>query len=184
MKLKSWLWPLAVCLTLILAFQAKGSAAVVKVGQGVGNLKFNPPLSAADQQYLGLGKSGEFTLGDLKAPYVLLEILRTSCPYCMAQAPVMNELYQLVQASSLRSKLKFIGVCESNYQSAAKKFKADYNVPFPLIPDPYWEIGNALRIQGTPTMVVLDKSGKVVFVHEGTFDSAGKIFQRLRSLLR
>ena len=35
--------------------------------------------------------------GWIKSPYVLVEQFKTSCPHCMAQAPVLNNLYNLVQ---------------------------------------------------------------------------------------
>ena len=40
--------------------------------------KFSGTLSEADQKYLGLEKPGAFTLQDIKAPYVLIEITRTT----------------------------------------------------------------------------------------------------------
>ena len=42
------------------------------------NLKFSGTISEADQKYLGLEKPGAFTLQDIKAPYVLIEITRTT----------------------------------------------------------------------------------------------------------
>jgi hypothetical protein len=43
-----------------------------------GNLKFAGTMSEADRKYLGLEKAGPFSLHDIKAPYVLIEITRTT----------------------------------------------------------------------------------------------------------
>ncbi|MEW6657272.1 MAG: hypothetical protein AB1424_01300 [Thermodesulfobacteriota bacterium] len=63
------------CLALIFLFCAASLAAEAEpaVGQSVGNPKFHKPLSDEDAKYLGLDKPGEFTLKDIKAPYVLVE---------------------------------------------------------------------------------------------------------------
>jgi hypothetical protein len=63
------------CLALIFLFCAASLAAEAepKEGQTVGNAKFHKPLSNEDAKYLGLDKMSEFTLQDIKAPYVLVE---------------------------------------------------------------------------------------------------------------
>ena len=68
------------CLALIFLFCAASLAAEAepKIGQTVGNVKFSKPLSDEDGKYLGLGKAAEFTLQDIKAPYVLVEQMNTT----------------------------------------------------------------------------------------------------------
>jgi hypothetical protein len=80
------------------------------VGQSVGIAKFKAPITEDGAKYLGLAKAGPFTLTDVKAPYLLVEQFNTSCPHCMAQAPVMNALFAKVEADpQLKGKLKFVG---------------------------------------------------------------------------
>ena len=68
------------CLALILLLSAVSVAAEAepKVGQVVGSVKFPQPMSAEDATYLGLDKAAEFTLQDIKAPYVLVEQMNTA----------------------------------------------------------------------------------------------------------
>lgn len=68
------------CLALIFFLCAASLATEVepKVGQTVGSAKFSKPLSDEDAKYLGLGKPGEFSLQDIKAPYVLVEQMNTA----------------------------------------------------------------------------------------------------------
>ena len=68
------------CLTLIFLFCAASLAAEAEpqVGQTVGNVKLSKPMSDEDAKYLGLGKPAEFTLQDIKAPYVVVEQMNTT----------------------------------------------------------------------------------------------------------
>ena len=103
----------------------------------------------------------------------------------MQQAPVVNRLYKLVVNSDLKDKVKFIGVGESDNASTLRSFKAAYKVPFPLVPDPDWDIGvDVFHIQGTPTTLVVDKRGTVVFREDGLFTDAGRVFRELKARLR
>jgi hypothetical protein len=101
------------------------------------------------------------------------------------QAPVVNRLYNLVTKSDLKDKVKFIAVGESDNESSLRRFKASYKVPFPMVPDPDWAIGvDLFNIDGTPTTVVVDKSGKVLLREIGTFDSADQVFKKLKAKLK
>jgi peroxiredoxin len=103
----------------------------------------------------------------------------------MQQAPVVNRLYSLVVNSALKDKVKFIGVGESDSAASLRSFKAAYQVPFPLVPDPDWDIGvDVFNIEGTPTTVVVDKRGTVLFWKEGLFTDAGRVFRELKDRLR
>jgi len=170
------------CLTILLAFSAASSGGPVNTT--IANLKFVGTISEADRSYLGLEKPGAFTLQDIKAPYVLLEIMRTTCPHCVAQVPAMNQLYNLVANSDLKDRVKFIAVGESNDESALRHFKVSHKIPFALVPDPDWEIGSAFNISGTPTTVLLDKGGKVLLVEDGAFDRADQVFKTIKTQLK
>ena len=103
----------------------------------------------------------------------------------MEQAPVVNRLYNLVANSDLKDKVKFIAVGESDNESSLKRFKAAYKVPFPMVPDPDWAIGvDLFHISGTPTTVLVDKSGKVLLVEDGVFDSAGAVFKKIKAKIK
>ncbi|MGD0827660.1 MAG: TlpA disulfide reductase family protein [Desulfobaccales bacterium] len=169
---------------LTLALCSALMAAPLRVGFLAGNLKFAKTMNPADQAYLGLKNPGEFSLKDIQADYVLVEVLNADCPHCMEQAAALNRLYHLVEGSELKDRIKFIGVV-SNSDSRTAGWKSAYKVPFPLVPDPEWVIGNdILKITGTPTTVVLDKQGKVIIFHDGVFTDANKAFKGLRSKIK
>jgi peroxiredoxin len=182
MHRKPALLALAGCLTIWLALASWSMAGPPR--GSLAHLKFAGTIEEADQKYLGLEKPGAFTLQDIKAPYVLIEIMRTTCPHCVEQIPAVNRLYQLVANSSLKDKVKIIAVGESNQASALKQFKAAYKIPYPLLPDPDWKIGTAFNIGGTPTTVVVDKSGRVLLTEDGVFDNAEAMLKKLKASVK
>ena len=103
----------------------------------------------------------------------------------MDQAPVVNRLYNLVAKSDLKDKVKFIAVGEGDNASSLRLFKTAYKVPFPLVPDTDWDIGvDILHITGTPTTVLVDKSGKVLLTEDGAFTNADAMFKKLKSRVK
>ncbi len=170
-------------LGLALVLAAGLAAASLQVGAQFGNLKFSRTLCPADQQYLGLKTSGPFTLSDLQADYVLLEVLNVNCPHCIEQAAAMNRLYRLVEGSNLKGRMKFIGVV-SNSEGATNRWRRAYKVPFALVADPEWQIAGILGVTGTPTTVVVNKKGKVLILHDGVFGDANKAFGELKARLK
>jgi hypothetical protein len=97
----------------------------------------------------------------------------------------VNRLFNLVSKSDLKEKVKFIAVGESDHAPDLKRFKAAYKVPFPMVPDPDWAIGvDLFHISGTPTTVVVNKSGKVLLLEDGAFDNAGQVFKKLKARLK
>ena len=170
------------CLAIILAVAAPRSAA--PAAKNLAHLTFAGVISEADRHYLGLEKSAPFSLQDIKAPYILLEIMRTGCPHCVDQTPAMNQLHKLVANSHLKDKVKIIAVGEGDQAGALARFKAAHKVSFAMVPDPGWEIGTAFKIQGTPTTVVLDKHGNVLLTEVGVFNSAAGMFNRLKGKVK
>jgi len=76
MRHRTFVLALAGCLTILLGFSSGSLAA--SGNAKIANLKFSGPVSEADQKYLGLKNPGNFNLQDIQAPYVLIEITRTS----------------------------------------------------------------------------------------------------------
>jgi peroxiredoxin len=174
---------------LIFVFGTVSLAAAVeaepKVGQMVPDVKFSGTITPEGSTYLGLAKQGPFSLKDVKAPYVLVEQFNTNCPHCIHQAPVMNQLFEKVQADSqLKNKLKFIGAGQGNEEAQMKMWQAFYKVPFPLVPDPNNGFGKALNFTPYPVTVIMDKTGKIVFVHIGSFESADEVLAKIKAVVK
>ncbi len=187
MTRKSTLLALGCCLALIFCCYTAASGADVepKVGQQLGPVKFASPLTEEDAKYLGLAKMEEFTLKDVKSPYVLVEQFSTSCPHCMAQAPVMNNLYNTVnQDAKLKDKIKFMAVGQGDGVEKLKMWKAFHKVPFPLIQDPKSALGDALNFHPYPVTFIVDKTGKILFVHIGAFESVDEVLKDIKAVVK
>ena len=76
MRQKTAIFTLMVCLTLLVGCNSWAWAASGKAE--IANLRFSGAISQADREYLGLKKPGNFSLQDIQAPYVLIEILRST----------------------------------------------------------------------------------------------------------
>jgi thiol-disulfide isomerase/thioredoxin len=177
----------ACCLALLLFSAAVSLAEDVepKVGQSVGNFKFPAPATDEEAKYLGLAKAEAFTLKDIKAPYVLVEQFNTTCPHCLHQAPIMNQLYNLVEKdAALKGKIKFIGLAQGNDANAAKMWKAFQKIPFPQIADPKSAWGDAVNFHPYPVSYLVDKSGKILWVHIGTFESADEALKDIKKVAK
>jgi thiol-disulfide isomerase/thioredoxin len=167
------------------AVSLAGAEAEPKVGQMVPNVQFEPTITAEGSAYLGLAKQGPFSLKDIKSPYVLVEQFNTLCPHCMAQAPVMDKLFEMVQQDpQLKNKLKFLGAAQGNSVTQVKMWKAYNKVPFPLVSDPNSYFGKALNFTPYPVTVLMNKARKILLVQVGTFDDAGKVFQKIKAIVK
>ena len=178
---------LACCLALVFSLSAAALTAKPepKVGQSVGNLTFPPPLSDKDAKYLGLVGRNAFSLQNIKSPYVLVEQFTTSCPHCMAQAPVLNKLYSMVQQDAvLKSELKFLAMGQNNNIDEVKMWQVFHKVPFPVLPDTVGTFGKALKFSAYPVTVVLDRSGKILFVHIGAFENANEVLKGIKAIVK
>jgi len=103
----------------------------------------------------------------------------------MAQAPVLNKLYNLAnQDPALKDKLKFMGVGKDNDETAMKMWKGFHKVPFPMIADPGGMFARTLNFPNYPVTMVLDKSGKIVWVHVGAFDNAEEALKGIKAVIK
>lgn len=187
MKRMHLLFLLAACFCLIFTANAALLAAEAepKVGLNAGNIPFSAPLTPEDAKYLGLEKPAAFTLKDVKASYVLVESFNTSCPHCIMQAPILNRLFEMVSKdAALKDKVRFISAGQGNDETAAKMWKAFHKVPFPVLPDADRKLSKAINFSPYPVSLLVDKSGKVLWAHIGTFENADEAFKGIKAVVK
>jgi len=110
----------------------------------------------------------QINLSELHGKVVFLNFWATWCPPCIAEMPAINQLHQKLAADK---RIVFITVdVDGNLAKSAKFMKKHqldlplYQATSPISPD---LLGNAI-----PTTIIFDKSGQVVFHHEGGADYA------------
>ena len=97
----------------------------------------------------------------------------------------MNQLFALVEKDAgLKSKVQFLGLGQGNEANAVKMWKGFNKIPFPQIPDTKSVFGDALKFHPYPVSVLLDKSGKILWVHIGTFESADEALKGIKAVAK
>lgn len=98
---------------------------------------------------------------------------------------MLNKLYNLAnQDPTLKDKLKFLAVGKDDNDIKMKMWKAFHKVPFPLIADPNGIFAKALNFANYPVTMVLDKSGKIVWVHVGAFDNDEEALKGIKAVIK
>ena len=125
-----------------------------------------PPLNAA----AWLNTARPLTLSELRGKVVVIHAFQMLCPGCVThgipQASAIYELYRQehVQVIGLHTVFEHHEVMT---QAALAAFIHEYRIPFPVAIDRPSATGSvphtmeAYQMQGTPTLIVLDKQGRV-----------------------
>lgn len=140
------------------------------------------PKNPEEKSYLGISGGGNFKIPQIKANLVLIEIFSMYCPYCQADAPKINELYQLIDNTmELKNKIKMVGIGAGNTPFEVEVYKKTYKVPFPLFPDKDFVVHKAYGEPRTPYFIVVkindDRSYQIVHTQLGEFPGAEKFLE-------
>lgn len=144
----------------------------------ISGLKWPVPTNVSERDYLGLTAKEGFTLPDIQGEVVLVELFSMYCPICQAEAPLVNELFDLIESGSdAKGKVKLIGIGAGNTPFEVDVFKKKYGVKFPMVADDSMAVRKALSEEiRTPTFLVLrvgaDKKISVTGVHVGQIKDA------------
>ncbi|MEN6441453.1 MAG: TlpA disulfide reductase family protein [Syntrophobacter sp.] len=139
------------------------------------------PDSQQTSKYLGLKKIEPYTVSQIEAKLIFIEILSALCPHCHANAPVVNRLYKVIQQdTALARDVKIIGICAGDDKEQIDAFRKNFKVAFPLIPDQDLAITHAVGATQTPTMILVSSSGKVLMSHIGIIQDFDGLLRDLR----
>jgi hypothetical protein len=178
-------------LILILAVPLGAATKIVSPGDFFPPHSFRADISSADAAYLGVaevvGRSGEFQVEDIWGEILVLELFNRFCFGCQQGAPLLNRVYEMVASDpSLSTRVRFIGVGVGNNMKTVNDFRREFDVLFPLVPDPQFEILNSLgNPGGTPyTMVLRRTTGGLMLMaaHFGVLDSAEEFVDEIREI--
>ncbi|MBV8602785.1 MAG: TlpA family protein disulfide reductase [Candidatus Eremiobacteraeota bacterium] len=105
---------------------------------------------------------------------VFLEVFATWCPHCQRETTTIDGLYK-----RYGDKVGFVGVSGSQYaidQSSPESqmdvigFQQQFHVTYPIAYDGELDVANKYLQGGFPTIVVVDKSGKIAYINSGEID--------------
>ena len=136
-------------------------AAAERTAEQLPEFELPVPSEENHRTYLGLeSNSGTFSVADIEADIVLIELFSMYCPFCQEEAPLINELYELMNdLPESGPSVKIIGIGASNSEFEVNHFRTTYNVDFPMFPDQDMAIYKALSGAGTPGFIGVRLSG-------------------------
>jgi len=152
-------------------------------------LIFNINLSKEDRIYLGLPPKKNYRLEDINGSLLLIEFLNTYCINCEKQAPILNEVFNIIEGDpKLKKEIKIIGIAAGNNLEEVKDFKSRYKIPYPILPDPNFNAHQAFGSPCTPFMIWVRKNrdgkGIVVSTHLGVIESSQKLIDETKAVLQ
>lgn len=161
---------------------------LISVGKKFPGTTLKTPENREDREYLGLDADSAFSISDIDADLVLVEILNVHCVHCQDQAPIYNRLFEKISAeASLSKQIKMIGVGAGNNESEIRTFRKEYNISFPIIPDRRLELHRAIGSPGTPfsVLVRVEKDPAVAMTaltYSGVKHEAEDVFEDMQAL--
>jgi cytochrome c biogenesis protein CcmG/thiol:disulfide interchange protein DsbE len=109
----------------------------------------------------GGGASGKpVRLSELAGKAVILDFWASWCAPCREQAPIVDRVAQSFAGRGLIA----LGIVTDDDPGAARRFLAEHPVRYPSVFDEQREAARAFGVQGLPTIVALDRAGRVVAV--------------------
>ena len=172
-------------IVLLLSLTALPVLGYVEAGNKLGNLEFAAPLTSEDATYLGVPADKPFTLSQVANPYLLVEVFATGCSHCYAHAPQMNELYNKINNDpQTKGKLKVLGLASGDSKENCLAWKKQCKVPFALVPDPDSKTVEKINVMGTPTTVLLNKNGDVLYAKAGAFPDVDGFLKELIAAMK
>ena len=133
------------------------------------------PLAALHEQSSQLLEGGvpafERRLGELEGTPVVINKWASWCNPCRAEFPAFQQL-----ATERGRQIAFLGVNSGDSTQPARKFLAEYPVPFPSYKDPDEHIARKIKAPANyPVTVFVDARGKTAFIHQGGYTSVDQL---------
>ncbi len=172
---------------LLFNFSALAASEPPAEGSVLPPMKLSVPKSPEEKSYLGIKGEDSFTIPQIKANVVIIEIFSMYCPYCQKEAPLVNELYDTIEKNpNLKGKIKIIGVGAGNTPFEVDVFRDKYQIHFPLFPDADFTIHKACGEVRTPYFIGVkiheDGTHKVIYSKLGTIQDANQFLELILKL--
>ncbi|MFH1757510.1 MAG: hypothetical protein ABH969_05655 [Pseudomonadota bacterium] len=141
------------------------------------------------QKFFGLVKADSSSLKEAKAELIVLEYLNKYCFSCQLQAPVMNQVFTMVDKDpQLKGRIKFLGIGAGNNQREVDSFRAEKKILFPIVPDPKFLAYEAIGDPGaTPFTLFIRKTDAghlVAHIKVGLTKDPEKILKEINDSLK
>jgi peroxiredoxin len=169
---------------LLVPLGLHGAQGPPMVGEPFPDIRLAVPENPDHRAYLGLSGKEPVSLRAIDAEVLLIEIFNMYCPHCQREAPAVNRFFQRVQQDpALNRRVKLIGIGVGNSLFEVDHFRKVYQVPFPLFPDPDYQIHKTLGEVRTPYFIGIRFGGngesRVFYSQLGGSKSAQKLLEQM-----
>lgn len=127
-----------------------------------------------------LQKEQPFTLKSKAGKVIYLDFWASWCAPCRTSFPLLNKLHEKLKAQGF----EVIAINLDEDKAKAEKFLQEFPVVFTVLRDAKGEWADKYVVESMPTSFIIDKQGKVSYIHHGfTSDDIGEIEQKVTALL-
>ena len=118
---------------------------------------------AAPTAELPLLTGGTIQLSDLVGKVVVLDFWATWCSPCRVQAEILEQFYPEYRDQGV----EFLAVDSAEDEETVRKFAEDHPFSYPVVLDVQDRWVTDMEVVGLPTVVIIDRQGRVVFNETG-----------------
>jgi peroxiredoxin len=120
-------------------------------------------------------------LSDFRGDVVMINFWASWCGPCRQEMPLLDALYTQYQPLGFT----ILGVNVEEDSSKARQLLADIPVSFPVLFDNSSEVSKLYDVVAMPSTVLVDRNGKVRYLHQGYKPGLEDTYQQqLRELIR
>jgi peroxiredoxin len=120
-------------------------------------------------------------LADYKGQVVLLNFWASWCGPCRKEMPILEQLHKQYKSKGFT----MVGVNVEPNSSDAINWLKSTPVSFPILFDKDSSVSKLYRVEGMPNTVIVDRSGKVRYVHRGYKPGEeNEYLDQIRTLIR
>ena len=151
-----------------------GLAILPRLAPGAGGMvgkvapTFTLPVAANGKGAASGGATEQMSLADLKGHPVILDFWASWCGPCAIEAPVLDRLARRYESKGL----VVVGVNVSDPPNVIKQYAVQKGLSYPMLVESGSDVSASYGVQNLPSLVILDKEGKVMAYLVGVVDEA------------
>ena len=137
--------------------------------------------TAAPDFTLKSQKGDNLKLSELRGKVVLINFWASWCGPCRQEMPILDQLYRHYRPLDFT----VLGVDVEQDSDGAKSLLKDVSVSFPILFDNENKVSKLYDVKGMPSTVLVDRDGRVRYMHIGYQPGAENEYQtQIRELIR
>jgi peroxiredoxin len=105
------------------------------------------------------------SLANYRGKNVVVSFWASWCAPCRREMPSLRSFYQ--RTHNAGSDYEVLAISLDETRAAAQNAATEWKIPFPVLLDSTGHVAGHYRVKGIPTLVVIDKLGKVQYAKTG-----------------